>query len=227
MAVRAHCVARLRRACARERALILTYDDGPSAELTPRIQGLIEQHGARGTFLCMGRKATEHGGLIAELVRRGHEVGSHSEHHRHGWRCFPMLDLADAVRGDRSVRRFGGEGLYRPPFGKLTFLTMAWALLTGRPIVWWTINARDTRQDGMGEEEIASAVRDNGGGVVLMHDFYESKAGDDQRAEHVVRLTLKLLEVARDEGLRVIRFKDLEIHKAVQTERSRDAHAVV
>ncbi|MHC4785994.1 MAG: polysaccharide deacetylase family protein, partial [Planctomycetota bacterium] len=41
---------RLQARCAATRTLVLTYDDGPSAELTPRLLELLGARGVRATF---------------------------------------------------------------------------------------------------------------------------------------------------------------------------------
>src|SRR3954447_19035596 len=55
----------------------LTFDDGPHPELTPALVEVLERHGAGATFFLLGSRALQEPGLVAELVRRGHEVGNH------------------------------------------------------------------------------------------------------------------------------------------------------
>lgn len=38
------------------KTLALTFDDGPSADIMPRVLDLLECYGARATFFYMGRK---------------------------------------------------------------------------------------------------------------------------------------------------------------------------
>ena len=62
----------------------LTIDDGPSGDTLP-ILDLLEAHGARATFFLVGERAAARPGLVREIVRRGHEVGNHSQHHPQAW----------------------------------------------------------------------------------------------------------------------------------------------
>src|SRR5580704_4313056 len=59
------------------REVLLTIDDGPDPEDTPRILALLDRFGARAAFFLIGEKAARHPELVAEILRRGHEVGHH------------------------------------------------------------------------------------------------------------------------------------------------------
>ncbi|MGY3266820.1 polysaccharide deacetylase family protein [Lysobacter sp. HA35] len=63
-----------------DRLLWLTIDDGPSEE-TPAVLDLLDAHRARATFFLVGERARRHPELVREIVRRGHDVGNHSDSH--------------------------------------------------------------------------------------------------------------------------------------------------
>ena len=58
--------------------------DRPSGELvapTRRILDLFERHGVRGSFFVLGEVARFYPELVKEIEARGHELGSHGDHH--------------------------------------------------------------------------------------------------------------------------------------------------
>ncbi len=61
----------------------ITIDDGPDPEVTPRVLDILEQHGAVATFFCIGERAQRHPDLCRDIIRRGHALENHSQHHRH------------------------------------------------------------------------------------------------------------------------------------------------
>jgi len=67
-----------------ERVVWLTIDDGPSDDTLP-ILGLLDAHGAKATFFLVGERAAARPELVREIVRRGHEVGNHSQRHPQAW----------------------------------------------------------------------------------------------------------------------------------------------
>ena len=64
-----------------EKAVALTFDDGPSPVYTPQIMALFKQYQAHGTFFVMGHKVEQNPWLVQALLKDGHEVGNHSFSH--------------------------------------------------------------------------------------------------------------------------------------------------
>ncbi len=100
------------------RMVALTFDDGPDAEWTPRIAETLERHDVPGTFYVVGQEVVQHPELVAELHRKGHEIGNHTYTHPR------MGTLSDAqVRRQISLTQraiVGATGVepttYRPPY---------------------------------------------------------------------------------------------------------------
>jgi hypothetical protein len=79
-----------------------TWDDAPSCVVadTEVLMRLLDDAGARGTFLTVGWVAKKHPDLIRRLAREGHEVGCHSYWHRLVFEMTPEefeRDLADCL----------------------------------------------------------------------------------------------------------------------------------
>ncbi|MET7142804.1 polysaccharide deacetylase family protein [Xanthomonas sp. PPL139] len=62
----------------------LTIDDGPSDD-TAAILDLLDRHQARATFFLVGARAAARPQLVGEILRRGHGIGNHSQHHPQAW----------------------------------------------------------------------------------------------------------------------------------------------
>ena len=70
----------------RERAVYLTFDDGPIPEATPWILDVLDQFGAKATFFMVGDNAHRYPELLDEVRRRGHAIGNHTYNHIGGFR---------------------------------------------------------------------------------------------------------------------------------------------
>ena len=57
--------------------IVLTFDDGPSAQTTPRIDALAAEC-VKATFFLVGRNAEALPALVKREVAEGHTVGHHS-----------------------------------------------------------------------------------------------------------------------------------------------------
>src|SRR6202040_4358327 len=58
--------------------IALTFDDGPSAKLTPKLLDLLAAHHIKPTFFLIGQNVAENPGIVARETREGHEIGNHS-----------------------------------------------------------------------------------------------------------------------------------------------------
>jgi len=61
--------------------IAMTFDDGPSATLTPKLLDLLAAHHIKATFFVIGENVAEHRDIVARAAREGHEIGNHSWSH--------------------------------------------------------------------------------------------------------------------------------------------------
>ncbi len=198
---------RLRALCASTRSLVLTYDDGPSEELTPRLLDLLRSHGARATFFLLGHRAVENPSIVGRIVEHGHEVACHTHKHLNAWHGWPWRSVTDMNAGYRALSRWvPADGMFRPPHGKMTLLT--WAALRRRraPVGWWTINGGDVNEQLPHPNSAVEQAEQSTGGVVLLHDFDRGR----ERGEFVLKSTELLLDAAQQHGWTVRTLGELD-----------------
>ena len=206
MAARRWKEQRLRSICAASGTLVLTYDDGPGPETTPRLLDLLDAHGARATFFVVGSRVTRAPELVDRIVDAGHEVACHTYRHLNAWYTLPWRGVADVDAGYRSLARWVPDnGPFRPPHGKMTLMT--WAALRRRraPIGWWTINGGDVQAELPSATTAVDQARRAGGGIVLLHDVDRAQ----ERNEFVLQSTELLLDAAKEHGWSVRTFGEL------------------
>lgn len=201
--------ARLAALCAKHRAIVLTYDDGPSAGMTPAVANLLAQHGAKATFFVIGGFAQTYPALVARLLGDGHEIGSHTQNHSNAWKTTPWGAMRDLVMGRQTLDRLGvPTRLFRPPFGKTTLGTLMAGL--GQRFVFWTVDPQDS-WDRRPVVDILAEIDQKGGGVVLMHDFDRPRRGPTPEAHpaYLLDLTEALIGHSATNGYRILRLGDL------------------
>src|SRR5450755_4578642 len=59
----------------------MTFDDGPSATLTPKLLDILAAHHMKVTFFVIGQNAADHPEILKRAVREGHEIANHSWSH--------------------------------------------------------------------------------------------------------------------------------------------------
>ncbi|HTZ48949.1 MAG TPA: polysaccharide deacetylase family protein [Verrucomicrobiae bacterium] len=193
-------MSKIRRAMVRNRMLALTFDDGPSETMTPRILDLLRQHDVKATFFLLGEHAKEHPELADRILREGHDIGCHADRHVHAWKAAPWSAIADIEAGYLSLAKWmGAQGMFRPPCGKMTLPTLLSIRRRGASVWWWTVDSGDTHDVLPMPEDIVDAVVREHGGIVLFHDLERS----EERNAFVLQTTAKLIEAAKTASLRV------------------------
>ncbi len=187
------------------REVWLTIDDGPDPEDTPRLLDLLDRHEARATFFLIGERAARHPALVAEIARRGHEIGHHTHTHpaRSFWfapparvrreldDCLASLAAAGAEPAIRPAR-------FRPPVGiKNVFLAPALAA-RGLECVGWSIRSHDTFARDPDEVAARVARRLRPGAIILLHE------GPPLRAAVRVAALAAVLDLLRERGYRAV-----------------------
>jgi peptidoglycan/xylan/chitin deacetylase (PgdA/CDA1 family) len=156
-----------------DRALYLTFDDGPDPTHTPVLLDLLREYQACATFFLVGRNVERHPELVRRMVAEGHRLGNHSYTHP----SFGGLSLAQQLeeidRTDRLLAGFDGEQRhrFRPPRGVFSLpLTLHFAR-HGRNLTYWSYNSMDYLNRP--PADLAQRLRDvppRPGEVILMHD---------------------------------------------------------
>ncbi|MCE9542461.1 MAG: polysaccharide deacetylase family protein, partial [Verrucomicrobia bacterium] len=62
--------------------IAMTFDDGPSAALTPRLLDILKQRNIKATFFVLGQLVQEHPEIVARAIAEGHEIANHSWDHK-------------------------------------------------------------------------------------------------------------------------------------------------
>jgi len=205
---------RLDRRVRRAGVLVLTFDDGPGAVLTPRLLEILEERQVRAGFFLLGRHVARREALVREIRQAGHDICSHGFDHVRQSRALPRRTVADIRNGWAAIDGAlgdagGGRGVYpfRPPHGRLNAAGLAWLWWKRVPIVYWTIDsgdtwARDRRDSGWAARELSR----RGGGVVLLHDFDRT---EERTGTMVLESVERLLETASEMGIRVVPVREL------------------
>lgn len=149
----------------------ITFDDGPHPEATPAVLDRLDQLGIRATFFPLASMAERHPELVAEVVRRGHVVGTHGYRHGHhllhgpGW-VRRDLDAAGRVMADLGL----APRWYRPTYGQVTAATLAVARSRGWETVLWSAWGREWATADPAAVARRIVKRLAPGAVVLLHD---------------------------------------------------------
>lgn len=200
---------RLPAAATARHEIALTLDDGPDPLVTPQVLDILDRYAARATFFCVGEKAARYPEVCREIVRRGHAVENHSQHHSHSFALLgPRGFMRELQAAQHALGQISGQRpvFFRAPAGlRNPFLDPVLARL-GLTLASWSARGFDTR---IGDAERVKHALLRGlraGAILLLHD---GNAARTPRGTPVVLDVLPaVLESAATAGLRFVRLRD-------------------
>jgi peptidoglycan/xylan/chitin deacetylase (PgdA/CDA1 family) len=200
----------LERRVIEQKALVLTFDDGPGKILTPEILNILARSNVKATFFLLGRNIAGREAIVRQIAEQGHDIASHGYDHLHSWKISPFRALSDIKRGWAAIDAALGAGRqkypFRPPNGKLNIISLLYLFFRNVPIIYWTVDSGDTWQVKPDSNRIAIMVEKMGGAVTLAHDF-DRKNIDTSR--FVIESVRAAIAMAINRGMRVLTISEL------------------
>lgn len=170
-------------ASADRREVALTFDDGPDPTATPAVLDILERHGVRATFFCIGRRAAAYPEIVREIARRGHDVENHSYDHPNAFAAYGFTRLSrEIARAQEVLAGLSGRTphYFRAPLGLRNPLLEPVLARSGLRLVSWTRRGYDSKQPDP-RRVLDRLTRGLGrGDVLLLHDGDSAKMADGQ-----------------------------------------------
>ncbi|MGI5822901.1 MAG: polysaccharide deacetylase family protein [Dethiobacteria bacterium] len=154
----------------------LTFDDGPSYQMTEQYLAVLETYGLQATFFVVGRQAVLYPEILEKIVAQGSELGSHSWKHDRLDRLSPKQIAADLQKTAAKIYEAGGQEIafMRPPYGRGSANVLATAKDLGQKLVYWDVDPRDWEEPSPKKivSEVLAQVRP--GSIILLHEGYRN-----------------------------------------------------
>lgn len=154
------------------RAVALTFDDGPDPETTPRVLDLLAEHGVRGAFFLIGRRAERAPAVARRIAVEGHDLGNHTWSHRSLWRCGPRETAREIRAGHEAVADASGEPprFFRPPWAMTNLALFPVLRALGTPCVFWSVQPEGRRAAAPALQLARGLRRVAPGAIFDLHD---------------------------------------------------------
>ena len=154
-----------------EKAVYITFDDGPIPEVTPWVLDVLDHYGIKATFFCVGDNVRKHPATFQQVVERGHSVGNHTMHHLQGAFTTTKRYVADINEADSYIH----SALFRPPHGLIRWKQAA-AIKGNMRIIMYDLVTRDYSQKLTREEVLNNVKRyTRDGSIIVFHDSLKSQ----------------------------------------------------
>ncbi len=155
----------------------MTFDDGPSPKLTPKLLDMLKERGIKATFYVVGTNAAEYPEILQRMVAEGHEIGNHSWNHPTLTRMSEAAVKSQLDRTEAAIVKATGirSATMRPPYGATNAkLNKRYNDEFGMKTIMWSVDPLDWKYrnaDRVQREIVAGATP---GGIILAHDIHAS-----------------------------------------------------
>lgn len=169
--------------------MFLTFDDGPTPELTNWILEILGREQIKATFFCVGSNAKAHPELMQRMVQEGHAIGNHTMRHEKGTK----VSKKEYIQSIREASNYIDSKLFRPPYGRLP-MVFGRTIRKNYQIIMWSWLSYDYDKTVPITQIIEEAHRIKPGDVLIVHD--NEKVKDRMKV-----LLPQLIKIIREKGL--------------------------
>jgi peptidoglycan/xylan/chitin deacetylase (PgdA/CDA1 family) len=176
-----------------KKRVFLTFDDGPTPEITEWVLAQLEDYNAKGTFFCIGNNIEKYPKIFLKTVANGHAIGNHTFNHLNGWKksTEEYLENANLCQSTIENQQPTITNLFRPPYGKIKKSQSIQLRKQGFKIIMWDIISYDFDQTTSKEQCLENVLKNiESGSIIVFHD--SKKAW--QNLEYVLPKTLQFLK---------------------------------
>lgn len=153
-----------------EKAVYITFDDGPIPEATPFVLDTLDRFGIKATFFMVGDNVRKHPDVYKMVVERGHRIGNHTFNHIGGFRYRSSNYLANTDKANEWLK----TDLFRPPHGWMRWWQYH-TLASHYRIVMWDVVTRDYSKRITADDVVKNVKRYvRNGSIITFHDSLKS-----------------------------------------------------
>ena len=153
--------------------LYLTFDDGPTPEITNWTLGLLKDYNAKATFFCIGANIEKHPDIFQNIIKDGHAIGNHTQNHVKGWKTKTKTYIAEVLEAEKQIelQQFKSSLLFRPPYGQIKPKQGKKLMALDYKIIMWDVLSFDWQKE-ISEDDCLNNVisKSKEGSIIVFHD---------------------------------------------------------
>jgi peptidoglycan/xylan/chitin deacetylase (PgdA/CDA1 family) len=169
-----------------ENKVYLTFDDGPTPEITEWVLEKLKKHQAKATFFCIGKNIKNHPAIFSKVIDEGHSIGNHTYNHLKGWNTSTAEYLDNITLCESEINNLTcfasspslgsaicnlNSPLFRPPYGKIKKLQSEKLRKLGYKIIMWDVLSADFDQTITPEKCLENVLQNvQSGSIIVFHD---------------------------------------------------------
>ena len=180
-----------------ENKIYLTFDDGPTPEITEWVLEQLKTHKAKATFFCIGKNIDNHTDIFHKIINEGHSIGNHTYNHLKGWNTSTEDYLDNIALCESAILNLQSKiynlksKLFRPPYGKIKKSQSKILRQLGYKIIMWDVLSADFDQSITPKKCLENVLQNTvSGSVIVFHDSVKAF----QNLEYTLPKTMQILK---------------------------------
>lgn len=165
-----------------EKTIYLTFDDGPTPEITNQTLKTLKTYNAKATFFCIGKNIEKHPDIFKNIVAQGHRIGNHTQTHKKGWKTKTKNYIEEIKQAQKIIdselqksttvnQKSLIKNLFRPPYGQITPKQSRNLIALGYKIIMWDVISFDWDKNITPEHCLKNVIsKTKKGSIVVFHD---------------------------------------------------------
>ena len=187
-----------------DKAIYLTFDDGPHETITPMVLQHLKLYNAKATFFCIGNNVAKNETIYKSIIDDGHATGNHTFNHLSGWKTKDDVYLQNIAAAAKYIQ----SNLFRPPYGRITKFQAGLLQKSAAAynIIMWNLLSGDFDVHLSPQKCLHNVVRNaRPGAIVVFHD-------SEKASQRMIYALPRVLEYFSEKGYV---FKAIESSKII------------
>ena len=173
--------------------IYLTFDDGPTPEVTQWVLELLEKEKIKATFFCIGNNIEKYPEIFQTILKKEHSVGNHTFNHLQGWKTSTNKYVENVELSETEICKLNTEHckLFRPPYGQIKPKQSKLLRKRRFKIIMWDVLSKDYDQTVSPEKCLDNVIKNTvSGSIIVFHDSIKAQ----KNLEYVLPKAIKLLK---------------------------------
>jgi peptidoglycan/xylan/chitin deacetylase (PgdA/CDA1 family) len=152
-----------------KKEIYLTFDDGPTPEITDCVLDTLNQYNAKATFFCIGKNVVEEPRIYKRILKEKHQIGNHTNNHQNGSKTDLKKYINNVLEAEKHLEN--PTKLFRPPYGRIKKKQAQKIISLGYTIIMWDVLSADFDTTITKEKCLQNVLKNvKEGSIIVFHD---------------------------------------------------------
>ncbi|MFT4575754.1 MAG: peptidoglycan/xylan/chitin deacetylase (PgdA/CDA1 family) [Polaribacter sp.] len=153
----------------KKKEIYLTFDDGPTPEITDWVLDTLKEYNAKATFFCIGKNVVEEPEIYTRILAENHQIGNHTHNHKNGSKTDIKPYINNILEAEKQLEN--PSKLFRPPYGRIKRKQAQKIKSLGYTIIMWDVLSADFDTTIRKEKCLQNVLKNTkNGSIIVFHD---------------------------------------------------------